>query len=199
LSERSVALDALATDEKTLEEIYRNQKLSWIQWAWPINEGRRIINRHTPVPPVDGTYEVTLDQEGLMAKINADPCEGAQRIKHFFTQPIWETFVSSCFEDPRPPESPRRRRLEPFLKLERGENLASDRTSPHITNSYMGETGTAKKGGAKLAPLSRQSEICWKALLLKQGARNQMQNEWDMVLEHFQNSRSKTILAIIQN
>ena len=196
LSDRAVALEALATEEDSLKEIYRNQKLSWIRWAWPSNEGHRVINRHTCVPPVDGTYQVTMDQASLSAQPKADPFEDSELVKGFFTQPIWEAFVSTCFvENPRPRESRHRRRLEPFLKLERGEEISIDRTLPHITKSHS-EIHTTTKGGKKPAPLTRQSEICWKALLVKE---QETENEWDMVLDHFQNSRCKTVLAIIQN
>ena len=196
LSDRALAIEALAAEDDTLKEIYRNQKLSWIRWAWPSNEGRRVINRHTPIPPVDGTYQVTMEKASLTAQSKADTIEDTELLKGSFTQPIWEAFVSTSFdEDSRPRDGRRRIRLDPFLKLERGEEIASNRTLPHITKS-SGALHNANKGGKKPAPLSLQSEICWKALLLK---KEEKMNEWDMVLDHFQNSRSKTILAIIQN
>jgi hypothetical protein len=209
LSERAAALDALAAEADALKEVYRSQRLSWIQWAWPSNEGRRVIDRHTPAPPVDGTYEVTLDHEAPMAAL-ADPSDKPQPVKGHFSQPIWEAFVSTCFNEdttcfnedimhPRPlPSRNHRRRLEPFLTLEQGDEIANDRTLPHIGNADRAK-GKGQNGGKQAEPLSRQSEICWKALLLKQDEMHQTKNEWDMVLEHFQNSRSKTILAIIQN
>ena len=44
-----------------------------------------------------------------------------------------------------------------------------------------------------------QSERCWRALLLKDAdAEQAATNEWEIVLEHFQKSRSRRVLTIIQ-
>jgi len=42
-----------------------------------------------------------------------------------------------------------------------------------------------------------QRERCWKALLLKEDDKEP--NEWDLVREHFEKSRSKKVLSIIQS
>jgi len=210
LSERAIALEELAKEEETLKEMYRTQKLSWIRWAWPMHEGRRgVIDRNTPIPPVDGIYQPRLSPEGLEGngtnptKTEEPDDDDPQSVLGVSNLRIWDSFLYTCFhEDPQhhvPPKGRNihHRRLEPFLKLEQGKDINSDRRLPHITKSYHHTTNAMTGGGKKLAPLSRQSEICWRALL-ERDERHPAKNEWDMVLDHFQNSRSKNILEIIQ-
>jgi hypothetical protein len=46
--------------------------------------------------------------------------------------------------------------------------------------------------------ITSDSERCWKALLLTSAYPSYEANEWKAVLDHFQNSRSKKVLSILQ-
>lgn len=70
--------------------------------------------------------------------------------------------------------------------------ISEDRSLPHIRSGSLYK-GDENNGRA----VNLQSERCWKALLLPP---NQLgsANEWDMVKEHFDKSRTKKVLSIIQ-
>jgi hypothetical protein len=73
--------------------------------------------------------------------------------------------------------------------------VAQSRALPHIKhNSIQAHTIAGKT--KQLNP-NRQQERCWKALLLPANSSNH-RNEWDLVHEHFMNSRSKKVLTILQ-
>jgi len=72
-----------------------------------------------------------------------------------------------------------------------GEHFDADRTLPHIRRHAMPYDPVNQT-------ISRQQEHCWKALLLSSEGSYEACNEWDLVREHFENSRSKKVLSIIQ-
>jgi hypothetical protein len=90
-----------------------------------------------------------------------------------------------------------RRRLSIFEDLEHGRPLSDDRTLPHITKGYQIEGAPRRQTKGILPSRDRQQERCWKALLLKSDTIHGT-SEWDLVWEHFENSRSKKVLSIIQ-
>jgi hypothetical protein len=86
-------------------------------------------------------------------------------------------------------------RLRVFKHLAEGSTLPRTRGAakvklPHINNAYDGFEVTGMP--------SIQSRRCWKSLLLRQSALNE-HNEWGIVSEHFQNSRSRKVLSILQS
>jgi hypothetical protein len=75
--------------------------------------------------------------------------------------------------------------------------LSDDRTLPHIKNGYRNHGANRRQSKEILPSPNRQQERCWKALLLKAESIHGA-SEWDLVREHFENSRSKKVLSIIQ-
>jgi hypothetical protein len=192
MRERSVALKEADQEKQRLQEEFKGHRRHWLEWAWPINRGRhQTINEDTPVPPVETDYTPIINEEDDVtdaARVNAsDAVEG------HFVERIWESFVSNRFEkveeDPQPKVE--HRRLSIFARLGYGEPICEDRTPPHIFSRVL------PKETDRLHS-SRQSERCWKALMLKGDNEIKVSNEWEVVHEHFQHARSKKVLTIIQ-
>lgn len=218
LNARHAALKKLSQEHDALQEMFSNYRRHWVSWTYPINEGRQLFDDDTPVPHVDAEYNPIIDancvdQENITHNTN-DEVEGSE------IQKIWQSFITcveptihgdsgvsiedSPFGDSmtmihnRQEDLTHERSLSVFLSLRRGEHISKDRALPHI-KSPIGFNSTPS---FSTSFHRRQSERCWKALLLK---KNQVFdslytcNEWDEVVDHFQNySRSKKVLSIIQ-
>jgi hypothetical protein len=199
LNERFEVIKILQKEKDVLRESFLAHKRSWINWCWPISAGRQTIDDDTRVPPVDAEYAPIIDCEAMVDQAAHE----TEVVKGSAIQPIWESFVSQTtsfsktsngrktkkgLSSETEPNSTRLR-LSIFARLGYGEPISQNRSLPHITKG-------AKQ--PKTASLERQSERCWRALLLKQENTHQ-ENEWKIVQEHFQNSRSKKVLRIIQN
>lgn len=101
------------------------------------------------------------------------------------------------------------KRLSVFKALSQGTSLCDDRSLPHILKSseYYNQNQT-NKHKVVVANYAHQQERCWKSLLLQQSTGNNCNsssfagtgslNEWEIVRDHFENSRSKKVLSIIQ-
>jgi hypothetical protein len=88
------------------------------------------------------------------------------------------------------------KQLPVFELLSQGKALSENRILPHILRCPF------RVGDKNVVSDSEnhgvgQSERCWKALLLHT-PQSQEPNEWEIVREHFENSRSKKVLSIIQ-
>ena len=96
-------------------------------------------------------------------------------------------------EGTKPPQSPSAyRRLAIFDTLSQGMEVALNRRLPHIhRDSPYGKENKAS------ALSDDTSARCWKALLLP-SEELCFANEWELVQEHFDKSRSKKVLSIIQ-
>ncbi len=203
LSERFEALKELKKKKDALQKTFQNHKRSWINWAWPINVGRQSVDHETPVPPVDGPYNPLLDHEALEKSLFAGVYDEVEPVKGSSIEPLWNSFLSNCIyikadENEAPPRFGRS--LPIFTKLASGEEISPNRVLPHITRSMCDSSSTGgdprtKKDSSRSA--RRQSEQCWKALLLENEGTHSI-NAWDMVREHFQNARCKKVLTIIQ-
>jgi hypothetical protein len=90
------------------------------------------------------------------------------------------------------------KRLSVFESLGQGIPLCEDRRLPHILKdrTFLSSENNKFSGGAS-SSYSVQQERCWKSLLLLADSSNEA-NEWEIVREHFENSRSKKVLSIIQ-
>jgi hypothetical protein len=210
LSDRFEALKKLNNERDALEETFYNHRRHWIAWMYPMNEGRERVDDDTPVPPVDTDYNPIIDAKA-QKRMN---CDAIDTIGGTAIQGIWQSFTdtlqsieqvdSTSSEDSKSMKDGRQlflsheSRLPIFQSLRRGEHSSRDRTRPHIKIRI---DGTSDEELPKTAH-ARQSERCWKALLLRKhhivdGLH--ACNEWDEVVDHFQNySRSKKVLSIIQ-
>jgi hypothetical protein len=198
LSKRFDSLKGLTKEKEQLCQDFQNQRRHWISWAWPMNTGRQTVDDDTPVPSIDGNYVPIIDRrETLDEQADIEPATGSA------VQAIWDSFVTTKFtQDPqarREDELPvatthnKRRRLRTFTQLAEGKSLSLNSDDlPHIFSSAR-----TKRWSVDEAQL-RQSERCWKALLLNQTESHGSNNEWDIVLEHFQNARCMKVLTIIQ-
>jgi hypothetical protein len=195
LSKRFDSLKELTKEKEQLCQDFQNQRRHWISWAWPMNTGRQTVDDDTPVPSIDGNYVPIIDPRETLDEQDVEPATGSA------VQAIWDSFVTIKFtQDPqaRKEEEPplathtKRRRLRTFEQLAEGKSLSWNSDLPHIFSAR-----TKLSSSADQAQL-RQSERCWKALLLNQTESHGSNNEWEIVLEHFQNSRCKKVLTIIQ-
>jgi hypothetical protein len=197
LNERFEVIKILQKEKDVLRESFLAHKRSWINWCWPISAGRQTIDDDTRVPPVDAEYAPIIDCEAMVDQATHE----TEVVKGSAIQPIWESFVSQTTSFSKTSNGhtkkglssenePNSTRLSIFARLGNGEPISKNRSLPRITKG-------AKQ--PKTASLERQSERCWRSLLLKQENKHQGGNEWKIVQEHFQNSRSKKVLNIIQN
>ena len=228
LKERSEMLSLVRHEKDQLQQRFDALLRHWLEWGWPVTKGRVKADKNTPVPRIDGKYELPID--GL-ARVDEDtewtPCELADDTNKIVmgkeTHCVWESFtrcevrfhhnlimfilvsrshvlfcsfylqVISIEPHPSSPKtSPAVRRLPIFSRLSCGEEIDEDRSLPHI----HGDSFYKRKENDGQVP-NRQSERCWKALLLHPDQLG-FANEWDLVHEHFDKSRTKKVLSIIQ-
>lgn len=216
LSDRFEALQKLNKDREEFQATFYNHRRHWVDWTYPINAGRQLFDDDTPVPPVDAEYNPIIDTESIdQQRLN---CNAADYMVGSAIQGIWISFTKTMETIERgnfPAEHDptdyskktdsgrqllllRERRLPIFQSLSRGFEMSRDRSKPHITSC----TDCKIEASSLKTYHSRQSERCWKALLLKKShsfGGVHPSNEWDDVVDHFQNySRSKKVLSIIQ-
>jgi hypothetical protein len=86
--------------------------------------------------------------------------------------------------------------LPVFNLLRQGKALSENRYLPHILRSPF-QIGERNGNNSPDNLEDSQSERCWRALLLHT-PQYEGPNEWEIVREHFENSRSKKVLTIIQ-
>jgi hypothetical protein len=218
VSERFEAIKVLYKEKEVLREIFMAHKRSWVTWCWPIATGRHeTIDDDTPVPPVDTKYTPIIDADAMVnyhaGAASVDLVESTEAVKGSCIQPLWESFVGQRqavvqgkIDDDYHDGTTSRSRLSVFTRLGCGESINANRALPHITkrdHSNVQATNILKcrKNNVEAVAISTegQSERCWKALLLKEEQEHRRCNEWTIVRDHFQNSRCKKVLSILQN
>ncbi|GKY95258.1 hypothetical protein MPSEU_000488100 [Mayamaea pseudoterrestris] len=177
-------LRKLERQKQAIHLRFSDMAKSWAAWAWPINAGREKVDKKTPVPPVEGEY-MFGDAAGRLGTSTKD---------------IWASFVTATFDDDEQTMYPTKstvnksgQRLPIFQKLAAGLPLDLDRTLPLISKKLP----SCMLRHKPLDEFERQKEHCWRALLLENLDEGEL-NEWDHVREHFDKSRSKKVLTIIQ-
>jgi len=85
-----------------------------------------------------------------------------------------------------------------------GQEIAADRSLPRLRPLYQARNAYLKSRGIHHLGVAGnqgddQKQRCWKALLLKPEEDDADVNEWDLVRGHFEKSRSKKVLSIIQS
>lgn len=92
------------------------------------------------------------------------------------------------------------KRLSVFENLRQGKPLSDNRSLPHITKDRAFQNDPnerSKVSPGAMSSYTSQQQRCWKSLLLQSDSSYEV-NEWEIVREHFENSRSKKVLSIIQ-
>jgi len=106
MSDRFEALKKLEAQKKLLKERFENQKRSWVDWAWPVNVGRKKVDKRTPVPPVDVKYSLESPKANAMkAQIEGyddmseqdsnDDESGERLILGSAVYRVWESFLAA--------------------------------------------------------------------------------------------------------
>jgi len=211
MRERFEALQQMEEQKKALQQRFEELKASWLAWAWPVNHGREKVTKNTPVPPVDGNYEFKENVSGSDSEhgYDEDDDDGGQQSAKIgsATRNLWRSLVLTDFSNLETPKSgfqvisPSSKvnksgwRLPVFEKLAGGTPVAPDYTPlPHILDNSSTQN---KADMSTSSTSSSQEERCWKALLLQPQSDKEI-NEWGLVREHFEKSRSKKVLSIIQ-
>jgi hypothetical protein len=86
---RSEEMKDTEQKKKVLQQRFEELKTSWQAWAWPINKGRQEVDKNTPVPPVDGSYEF---------KEVPDKAKKEAKKEGPATRNVWNSFVHVDFE-----------------------------------------------------------------------------------------------------
>ena len=100
MKDRFEALNALEIEKKALQERFENIKRYWKSWAWPVNSGREIVDKRTPVPSIDGKYEPPKFSSYLLSnrvidKYQKEHEDDAANVVGEAAYPIWTAFVQS--------------------------------------------------------------------------------------------------------
>lgn len=187
------------------------QRRHWMAWAWPVDSQRDNVDANTPVPLVDGPYHLSdskthayriwnsfvstvplwTDEEERNREIGENPsvrsCSTAARslcsLSQLQQSPLDVEPVTRYHQQNLPFHS---RRLPVFEQLAQGLSFKPELSEdlPHILSSRVSPN----------PPKDSNNDRCWKALLLD----SEEDSEWIIVRTHFENSRSKKVLSIIQ-
>eukprot|EP00536_Pseudo-nitzschia_multiseries_P000499 jgi/Psemu1/178882/e_gw1.6.24.1 len=220
ISERSAALEEVARQHAELEERFHNLRRHWSAWNYPGIAGRPSIGPSTPVPPVDEEYADDPGGRGARYRCRCKCRNETKQMWESFLSTLAAirgddrdhkhnhnhgTMITG--ENRHRSATQRRPRLSIFVRLSRGEIINNgNRSLPHITKkNQRGSTssiGNEKNDhpdehGQPNNSYLRQSDRCWKSLLLSSDG--VATSEWDVVMDHFTNySRSKKVLNILQ-
>jgi hypothetical protein len=101
MKDRFEALNALEIEKKALQQRFENIRRHWKSWAWPVNSGREIVDKRTPVPSIDGKYDPPKFSSYLLStraidKYQMEHEDDAANVVGEAAYPIWTAFVQSC-------------------------------------------------------------------------------------------------------
>jgi hypothetical protein len=212
LCEQAMALERLEMKRQSLEECFNGMLRGWNTWAWPINEGRDHVDENTPVPSVDSAYKASNKETADIANIweafaacdfeFGEPQREDTEVRWSLLQMgilkahklsgLFGTFLQNFVIPTKNDIGNEDSRLNVFKHLGEGLRIpcAEGSKMPHINDSN-------DDGFEETGPNAIQSRRCWKSLLLKPTSANEY-SEWQIVCEHFQNSRSRKVLSILQ-
>ena len=217
IRERSTALERTSKGYTLLQERFTNLKRHWIAWSYPSTSGRSSVDECTPVPPADAEY---VPAGKNMIEANAKG--GVQSITNEAMK-LWESFLSTLKASKINDVNPNvigssyflgdfrptlradsylcRKRLSVFVRLGNGEAVDMEtRSLPHIENGFDSINNSTKRKQPKNKPKNsylRQSERCWRSLLLSNDEFHE--SEWEEVVNKFTKpSRTKKNLNIVQ-
>lgn len=88
LKDRSEQLARVRHEKDKLQERFEALLRHWIEFGWPVNQGRAKVDKHTPVPPVDGKYELPLTEETTEIASGDDAVVWGEK-----THRIWDSFT----------------------------------------------------------------------------------------------------------
>lgn len=80
MSERHVRVQALKTKKDALQEKFNIMQRQWKSWEWPVNKGRSVVTKNTPVPKIEAEYEF------------CEECDNLNTVK------VWRSFTSADLE-----------------------------------------------------------------------------------------------------
>ncbi|KAI2497867.1 zinc finger protein [Fragilaria crotonensis] len=190
MCERAIALEGLATKRKSVETCFDGLVRAWKNWTWLVNEGRDKVDDSSVVPFVDACYKpISKDVDSNVLTVNK-VWESFASVGHLILGgPVDEKTEEVALSAANLDES-KASRLSVFKRLAEGSSFPGSKSLPHITDSDDGFEVTGSN--------ALQGRRCWKSLLLKPSSCNEY-NEWDVVSGHFQNSRSRKVLTILQS
>lgn len=175
LSLRAARLKELSQEENKLRDRFESMHQDWKRWAWPINKGRTQITKETSVPEAESEYIPETESHGVRPE----------------SQTIWCSYVSQVQDSTPLPDTSapdENKGLAVFRKLRHDLPLSENRSLPHITKRYSWHKGPDG--------LNDNAERCWKSLLLQSSPGER--SEWEIVKQHFESSRSRKTLTILQ-
>jgi hypothetical protein len=225
IRERASALEKTQVEQDALRVQFFNLKNHWNAWAYPRTSGRPPIDEHTPVPPADAEYTPCTDVgeadnnpmaafgcfnetkevwDSFLSTLDASKKKSVDVTTDRNSANTAAAGSSHFLGDFRPVDpvdnSPHRKRLSVFVRLSHGETVdGGNRSLPRIQTGRSASVGFSrgsKSDGKPKDSYLRQSERCWRSLLLQNDG---PQAEWDIVVDHFTNSsRSQKVLNIVQ-
>ncbi|KAI2506585.1 zinc finger protein [Fragilaria crotonensis] len=177
-------------DPQSVETCFDGLVRAWKNWTWLVSEGRDKVDDSSVVPFVDACYKpISKDVDSNVLTVNK-VWESFASVGHLILGgPVDEKTEEVALSAANLDES-KASRLSVFKRLAEGSSFPGSKSLPHITDSDDGFEVTGSN--------ALQGRRCWKSLLLKPSSCNEY-NEWDVVSGHFQNSRSRKVLTILQS
>ena len=103
LKDQSEEIARVRSEKEQLHQRFKALLRFWSEFGWPVNKGRAKVDKKTPVPPVDGKYELPIVDN--LARVDEEaewtPCElfpdnndDEAVVMGQYTNRIWRSFTS---------------------------------------------------------------------------------------------------------